>query len=96
MQSDLGGPSGARFFDDKKQDRGWASKVIRRAQPIGRLTVFDVVTTERSLATFLTALDRSSLRIQYTDVVGECFTFAWASGYENGTQIRIQGILVGA
>jgi hypothetical protein len=96
MQSTPDGPSGARFFDENKRDRGWAKKVTKRAQAPGRLTVLDVVTTEPSLASFLTGLDRSGLRVQYTDVSGASYTFAWASGYENGTQIRIQGVLLGA
>jgi hypothetical protein len=87
-------PSGARFFDEDKHDRGWATKVTKRAHPIGRLTILDVVTKEPPLANFLTALDRKGLRVQYTDISGVSYTFAWASGYENGTQIRIQGVLV--
>jgi hypothetical protein len=86
--------SGARFFDDRRQDRGWASKVVRRIPSLGGLTVLDVNTNEASLAAFLRALDRSPLRVQYTDSEGETYTFAWASGYENGTAIRIQGRLV--
>ena len=85
--------SGARFFDDRRQDRGWASKVVRRAAGLGGLTVLDVVTNETSLAAFLRALDRSPLLVQYTDSEGETYRFTWASGYENGTAIRIQGRL---
>jgi hypothetical protein len=88
--------SGARFFDENKQDRGWARKVTRRSQSIGRLTVLDVVTDEAPLARFLVGLDKSRLNIQCTDVAGESYTFAWASGYENGSQIRIQGVLIGS
>jgi len=88
--------SGARFFDGNKQDRGWAPKVTRRSQNIGRLTVLDVVATEASLANFLLALDKSRLSVQCTDASGESYTFVWASGYENGSQIRIQGVLVGS
>ena len=87
-------PTGARFFDENKNDRGWASKVTRRVHAIGRLTILDVFTKEISLANFLTALDRKALRVQCTDLDGASYTFAWASGYENGTQIRIQGVLV--
>ena len=90
------GPSGARFFDEERHDCGWATKVTKRAQSIGRLTVLDVVTKEPSLASFLTALDRKALQVQCTDMSGVCYTFAWASGYENGAQIRIQGVLVPA
>ena len=92
----VGAGSGARFFDQDKHDRGWASKVTKRAHPIGRLTVLDVVTAEASLANFLTALDRKKLRVQHTDESGVSYTFAWASGYENGPAIRVQGVLVGS
>lgn len=91
---DLSG--GARFFDADKQDRGWARKVTGRALSIGRLTVLNVETTEPSLAAFLRSLDKAPLLVQDTGSSGESYSFAWASGYENGTGIRIQGILVGA
>jgi hypothetical protein len=94
ITSDAG--SGARFFDENKADRGWASKVTRRAQSIGRLTVLDVVTTEPLLAAFLICLDKAHLRVERTDVFGAAYVFAWASGYDNGGQIRIQGVLVDA
>ena len=92
----MDGGGGARFFDENKQDRGWAKRVTRRSQSIGRLTILDVVTTEPSLASFLVGLDRSRLRVQCTDISGESYIFAWASGYENGPQIRVQGVLVGS
>jgi hypothetical protein len=85
--------TGARFFDDQRQDRGWAAKVVRKVRMLGGLTILDVVTNEASLATFLRELDRSPLSVQHTDSEGESYTFAWASGYENGTAIRIQGML---
>ncbi len=93
-QSD--GPSGARFFDEKNQDRGWAKKVTKRVKTVGRLTVLDVVTTEASLARFLTSLDQSVLVVQCTDMSGDSYSFMWASGYDNGVAIRIQGLLVGS
>jgi hypothetical protein len=34
--------------------------------------------------------------VQYTGDEGETYTFAWASGYENGAAIRIQGRLLEA
>lgn len=95
MESTSVGTGGARFFDENKRDRGWAKAVTKRSQAIGRLTILDVVTTEASLASFLTGLDKSSLRVQCTDVSGASYTFAWASGYDNGPQIRVQGVLVG-
>jgi CobQ-like glutamine amidotransferase family enzyme len=85
--------SGARFFDEKNQDRGWASRVTRRSQTLGGLTILDVVTSEPSLARFLTAIDRSQLSVQHTDTAGDSYIFKWASGYENGAGIRIQGVL---
>jgi hypothetical protein len=96
MDNTSDGTSGARFFDEKKQDRGWAKRVTKRANAVGRLTVLDVMTTETALASFLTGLDRSSLRVQCTDLSGDSYMFEWASGYDNGSQIRIQGVLVGS
>jgi hypothetical protein len=90
------GSSSARFFDEKNQDRGWAKKVTRRPRAVGRLTVLDVATTEESLVRFLTSLDRNTLIVQLTDLSGGSYKFAWASGYENGPTIRIQGLLVGS
>jgi hypothetical protein len=33
------------------------------------------------------------LRVQNTDGEGESYTFAWASGYKDGTKIRVHGKL---
>lgn len=96
IESPSEGASSARFFDENNQERGWAKKVTKRAKSVGRMTVLDVVTTEQSLARFLTSLDRSALVVQCTDLAGSSYKFAWASGYENGPAIRIQGLLVGA
>ena len=85
--------SGARFFDRNKRDRGWARKVTRRAHAVGRLTVLDVEASEPSLAAFLTGLDKEPLRVQDAGNSGDCYAFVWASGYQNGSAIRIQGIL---
>ena len=84
---------GARFYDENKRERGWASKVVRRERALGRLIVLDVTSTDSSLMAFLGSLDRSPLRVQQTGAEGESYTFAWASGYENGATVRIQGIL---
>jgi hypothetical protein len=84
---------GARFFDAQKRDRGWASKVVMRPLVVGRLFVLDVTATDSALLAFLGSLDRSPLRVQQTDVEGESYVFAWASGYENGATVRIQGVL---
>jgi hypothetical protein len=85
---------GARFFDRENRDRGWARNVTRRSKPIGKLTILDVEATEESLARFLASLDRSALVVHCTEMPGASFEFAWASGYENGPTIRIQGWLV--
>ena len=85
--------SGARFFDGQRHDRGWASQVRRRVRRIDGLTTLDVTTNESRLVTFLSALDRSPLRVQNTDGDGESYTFAWASGYMDGAKIRVQGML---
>ena len=84
----------ARFFDEHRQDSGWASKVTLKVRRIGGLTTLDVTTTEPELVAFLSALDRSPLRVQSTGLEGESYTFAWASGYENGRAIRVQGVLI--
>ena len=84
---------GGRFFDENKEDRGWASKVTRRPLAAGGLTALDVTTTEANLASFLRGLDKRRLRVQLTGDNGASFTFAWASGYDNGGQIRVQGVL---
>jgi hypothetical protein len=84
---------GARFVDEYKQERGWASKVVRREKVLGRLVILDVTTSDRELSSFLGALDKSPLLVQQTGSEGTSYRFAWASGYENGTTIRVQGIL---
>lgn len=85
--------SGARFFDEHRHDRGWASEVTRRVRRIDGLTTLDVTTNEAGLSAFLSSLERSRLRVQSTDDAGESYTFAWASGYRNGLRIRVQGAL---
>jgi hypothetical protein len=85
---------GARFFDEKKRDLGWAGKVSKRNHPtLGGLTVLDIATADPSLALFLRSLDKGRLFVQPTAVLGESFAFAWASGYANGQEIRVQGVL---
>jgi hypothetical protein len=84
---------GARFLDEQRCERGWASKVVRRERALGRLVVLDVTTTDRDLLRFLCELDRSPLHVQRTGEDGANYQFAWASGYENGSTVRVQGIL---
>ena len=83
---------GARFFD-RDGERGWAAKVVRREGAPGALVRLDVTTTDAGLKSFLASLDRSPLRVQQTGEEGTTYAFAWASGYDNGSTIRIQGIL---
>jgi hypothetical protein len=85
--------SGARFFDEKRHDRGWASLVKRWVRRIDGLTTLDVTTNDSGLVLFLSSLDRSPLRVQHTDGEGDSYTFAWASGYKDGTKIRVHGKL---
>ena len=87
--------AGARFFDRKRRDLGWATKVSRRKPSLGGLTVLDVTTCEPSLASCLVTLDKVRLFVTSGDVLGESYAFAWASGYANGHEIRIQGMLEG-
>jgi hypothetical protein len=84
---------GARFFDSK-EERGWAAKVVRREGAPGALVRLDVTTTDAGLKSFLGSLDRSPLRVQQTGEDGTTYAFAWASGYDNGPTIRIQGVLL--
>lgn len=85
--------TGARFFDARKQERGWAAKVVRRERAVGSLVVLDVTATDADLKSFLGSLDRAPLRVQPTGDEGTTYTFAWASGYDNGPTIRVQGVL---
>ena len=85
--------SGARLYDEHNRDRGWASRVVRRANVYGRLVVLDVTTTDPALLAFLRALDTAPLRIEEAGPEGAHYRFAWASGYENGTNVRVRGNL---
>jgi hypothetical protein len=92
---ETGAPDGgaARFLDEQDRDRGSAGMVTRRVKGLSSLTVLDVSAPDPSLVTFLTTLDRSRLSVQHTPPSEESYTFAWASGYANGSKIRIQGVL---
>ena len=91
----VGVPEGARFFDEKKRDLDWATKVSKRDPALGGLTVLDVTTAEPALALFLRSLDKGRLFVHSTDSAGQSYAFTWASGYANGQDIRIQGVLEG-
>lgn len=86
-------PCGARFFDKSKQDLGRAVQVKTRIRSGSTLTVLDVSGAEPQLARSLTLLDRSRLRIHCEDAARTCYVFRWASGYNNGSDVRIQGVL---
>ncbi len=86
---------GARFFDEKRRDLGWAGKVTKRKLVLGGLTALDVATAEPPLANYLRSLDKGRLFVDSADTLGESFAFAWASGYANGLEIRVQGVLEG-
>ena len=84
---------GARFFDHARRDLGRAGTVAKRAPSLGGLTVLDVTTAEPVLAANLVTLDKSRLVVHCEGVGAPSYRFAWASGYANGNQIRIQGVL---
>lgn len=84
---------GARFFDALRQDRGLATVVVRREPAAGRMVILDVKTTEIALRSFLRSLDKAPLLVQEPGDGGVAFRFAWASGYDNDTMVRVQGIL---
>lgn len=86
-------PSGARFFDGQRRDLGWAARVSLRKPSLGGLTVLDVTTSEPGLAVSLVTLDHGRLLVKSGDAVGGHWDFVWASGYANGRDIRVQGML---
>jgi hypothetical protein len=81
------------FFDDRKRFRGWARLVSKRKRPLSDLIVLDVVGAEPALSEFLAHLDKSRLVLREPTSGTTLFNFQWASGYVNGNDIRIQGIL---
>lgn len=85
--------TGARFFDERRRDRGQASSVVRRVRAIDGLTTLDITTTDRQLADFLGSLDKARLRVEPLDRNDQSYSFTWASGYDRGTVIRVQGAL---
>ena len=85
--------AGARFFDERQRDRGWANSVVRRNRALGRMVVLDVTSTDEALLRFLGALDRSPLRVELPTEGGRTYSFVWASGYDNGSTVRVQGVL---
>jgi hypothetical protein len=86
-------PNGARFFDEKNRDLGWAARVTKRRASLGGLTVLDVSAAEALLGAHLRCLDKGKILVRSDGVSGQCYAFVWASGYANGNDIRIQGVL---
>jgi hypothetical protein len=66
--------------------------VSRRTRALSDLIILDVVGADSGLAQFLAHLDKSRLVVRESggDMM---FSFRWASGYVNGTDIRVQGVL---
>jgi len=87
--------SGARFFDERKRDRGQAINVTRRVRSIDGLTTLDITTRDRPLAEFLGNLDRARLHVEPLQQGDEDYSFTWASGYDHGDVIRVHGSLEG-
>jgi hypothetical protein len=84
---------GAIFFDSSNRLRGWASRVTQRTSGLSRLTSIDVEGADASLSEFLTHLDRSTMVVRDRETESTLYTFRWASGYSNGSGIRVQGML---
>jgi hypothetical protein len=84
---------GARFFDGAKRDRGCAQDVRKRDVELSTLTVIDIFGADPSLTAFLVHLDHGHLLMRDPQSGAPLYTFRWASGYENGEGVRIQGVL---
>ena len=85
--------AGTDFFDSQKTFRGCATLVTKRSHAQSDLTVIDVVGADATLTAFLSGLVRSSLVVREPGGGDTLFNFQWASGFVNGTDIKIQGIL---
>jgi hypothetical protein len=86
---------GAIFFDSSNRLRGSASRVTERTGGLSRLTSIDVEGADAALSEFLTHLDRSNIVVRDRDTESTLYAFRWASGYSNGSGIRVQGMLEG-
>ena len=86
--------TGGTFSDGHRRERGRASDIVVRERGIGRLVFLDVTTTDRELSEFLGSLDRSPIQVQLDGAQAAAYRFSWASGYRNGSTIRVQGILI--
>ena len=92
-EGDGGAQGAARVFDGRKRDLGWAASVSVRPPALGGLTVLDVTAPDTTLASFLRTLDKGRLVVRWVSPSGAMCAFSWASGYQNGEAIRIQGVL---
>jgi hypothetical protein len=86
---------GAIFFDSNNRLRGWASRVVERTGGLSRLTSIDVEGADAGLSEFLTHLDRTHIVVRDRNTESTLYAFRWASGYTNGSGIRVQGMLEG-
>jgi hypothetical protein len=84
---------GAGFYDARKAFRGQAILVSKRNRALSDLTVIDVVGADPDLASYLSHLDRARLVVRDRASGDALFNFRWASGYVNGNDIRVQGVL---
>jgi hypothetical protein len=82
----------AEFFDGDKRSRG-SARVTMRERALSGLTALDVVGADGVLAAFLTHLDKGPLVVRSGTGGQPWLVFRWASGYANGDDIRVQGLL---
>jgi hypothetical protein len=87
------GVAGIGFYDARRNFQGEASLVSKRKRALSDLTMIDVVGADPRLAIYLTHLDRTRLIIRDRATGDTLFNFRWASGYVNGPDVRIQGVL---
>ncbi len=87
--------AGARFFDEKNNELGWAADVEERVHLLGSLTVLDIKGPDAALAEILACLDHKGLVVKRAaEASPAAYRFKWASGYRNGTGVRLRGMLV--
>jgi hypothetical protein len=91
--SPSGTPGGAGFYDSTKMFRGEAMLVSKRSRALSELTVLDIVGADAGLTSYLSHLDKSRLIVRDRASGDALFSFRWASGYVNGSDIRVQGVL---
>jgi hypothetical protein len=89
-----GTAAGTNFFDSHETFRGCANLVTRRSHSHSGLTIIDVVGADAGLTAFLSQLDRSSLVLREPGNGETLFNFRWASGFVNGKDITIRGIII--